>query len=132
MFPINVVEKETGISKYLLRMWERRYEFPRPLRDIKGERVYTSLDIEKLKVVKLLMGEGYRPSKIINQQLSELQLILQSFAKAVVTTSGMILDSVIVITDPSLEQDVRLALKNHNVKKVLVISSLEDLHNLSL
>jgi hypothetical protein len=132
MFPINVVEKETGISKYLLRMWERRYEFPRPLRDIKCERVYTSLDIEKLKVVKLLMGEGYRPSKIINQQLSELQLILQSFAKAVVTTSGMILDSVIVITDPSLEQDVRLALKNHNVKKVLVISSLEDLHNLSL
>ena len=52
MYPINVVEKETGINKYLLRMWERRYTFPHPARDEKGERLYSDADVEKLKIVK--------------------------------------------------------------------------------
>lgn len=131
MFPINVVEKETGISKYLLRMWERRYSFPRPGRDVKGERVYTSLDIEKLKIVKSLMEEGYRPSKIINQEMDDLKTLLKSFAGSVASnarSSG----TVILITTPELEFDVRSTLKNHPVKKIIVISSREDLETLSL
>ena len=55
MFPINVVERETGVTKYLLRMWERRYSFPRPARDSKGERLYSLADVEKLKLVRALM-----------------------------------------------------------------------------
>lgn len=38
--PISVVERETGIPKDLLRMWERRYGFPEPARDAQGDRVY--------------------------------------------------------------------------------------------
>jgi DNA-binding transcriptional MerR regulator len=132
MFPINVVEKETGISKYLLRMWERRYSFPRPLRDEKGERVYSDVDVEKLKLVKTLMGEGYRPSKVINQGLLELKELSKSFLKDVVIPIKGNLESIILITDPTLEHEVREALKNHNVKKILVISSKEDLKFLSL
>jgi DNA-binding transcriptional MerR regulator len=124
MFPINVVEKETGISKYLLRMWERRYTFPRPKRDQKGERLYTNLDVEKLKMVKALMEEGYRPSKIINQELSELKVLFKSFAAQP--------ESIILITVPGMEQEVREALKNHNVKKILVVSTKEDLLKLTL
>lgn len=132
MFPINVVEKETGISKYLLRMWERRYSFPRPERDAKGERVYSERDVEKLKTIKLLMTEGYRPSKVINQGLEELLELLKSFQKEILHSTGSVYESVILITAPGLEQDVRNALKNHNVKKILVISTLEDVQNLSL
>lgn len=132
MFPINVVEKETGISKYLLRMWERRYSFPRPDRDAKGERVYNNLDVEKLKIIKLLMEEGYRPSKVINQQLEELKVLLQSFNKVPALGFSPVYESIILITSPSLEQEVRIALKNHNVKKILVISTLEDIKNLAL
>lgn len=131
MFPINVVEKETGISKYLLRMWERRYSFPRPGRDVKGERVYTGLDIEKLKIVKSLMGEGYRPSKIINQDMEDLKTLLKSFSGPAINTSKTA-GTVILITAPELEFDVRSALKNHPVKKIIVISSREDLEALSL
>jgi DNA-binding transcriptional MerR regulator len=132
MFPINVVEKETGISKYLLRMWERRYTFPRPARDVKGERLYSDLDVEKLKLVKSLMQEGYRPSKIINQGLEDLKELSKSFAKAAISTAKDALEPIVLITVPGMEQDVRLALKNHNVKKILVVSSQEDLANLSL
>ena len=35
---IAAVERETGLSKDTLRVWERRYGFPRPLRDANGER----------------------------------------------------------------------------------------------
>ena len=35
---ISAVERETGLSKDVLRMWERRYGFPKPDRDENGER----------------------------------------------------------------------------------------------
>jgi len=132
MFPINVVEKETGISKYLLRMWERRYSFPRPERDLKGERVYSPLDIEKLKLVKSLMEEGYRPSKIINQNLEDLKTLLKSFSGSASATVAKSYGTVILITNPELELDVRAAIKNHPVKRIIVVSSKEDLVNLAL
>jgi DNA-binding transcriptional MerR regulator len=130
MYPINVVEKETSISKYLLRMWERRYSFPRPERDQKGERVYTDDDVEKLKLVKKLMEEGYRPSKIIDQELPQLRELSKSFDEA----HGNELKgcNVFVITNSSLEAEVREALKNQNIKKVFTISNHADINALSI
>lgn len=37
---IAAVERETGLSKDVLRKWELRYGFPAPLRDSQGERAY--------------------------------------------------------------------------------------------
>ena len=34
---ISAAERETGLSKDVLRMWERRYAFPKPSRDDNGE-----------------------------------------------------------------------------------------------
>ena len=133
MFPINVVEKETNISKYLLRMCERRYTFPRPERDPKGERVYTGDDIEKLKLVKKLMEEGYRPSKIIDQGLPELRELSKSFSDGKrPAASDSASDIIVLITGTDLEDDVMKALENHNVRKVLVIHSRDDIQKLNL
>lgn len=129
MFPINVVEKETSISKYLLRMWERRYSFPRPERDQKGERVYTSDDIEKLKLVKRLMEEGYRPSKIIDQPLSELRELSKSFSEGKAASKA---DFVVLVTVPELQPDVMKALENHHVTSVVVINHKDDIQKLNL
>ena len=130
MFPINVVEKETSISKYLLRMWERRYSFPRPERDLKGERVYTSDDIEKLKLVKKLMEEGYRPSKIIDQGLPELRELSKSFDTSRLNDSQC--DVIVLVTGTELEEDVMKALGNHHVRKVVVVNSQDDIQKLNL
>lgn len=129
MYPINVVEKETTISKYLLRMWERRYTFPRPERDAKGERVYTNEDVEKLKLIKRLMEEGYRPSKIINQSLIALKDLSKAFAT---TSSSKESQVVVLVTGPDLADDLQNALKNHMVKKVLFINNQNDIENLRL
>jgi DNA-binding transcriptional MerR regulator len=132
MFPINVVEKETSISKYLLRMWERRYSFPRPERDQKGERVYTSDDIEKLKLVKKLMEEGYRPSKIIDQGLPELRELSKSFSDNRPVASDSNCDIVVLVTGTNMESDVMKALENHHVRKILIVNNQDDIQKLNL
>jgi DNA-binding transcriptional MerR regulator len=130
MFPINVVEKETGINKYLLRMWERRYSFPRPVRDIKGERLYSEDDVAKLKIVKSLMKEGYRPSKIIDRPINELKELHANFARSVEDECADC-ETIILITNPSLEQAARELLSVQKSKKFLVVSSLEELQKIS-
>ncbi|MGZ8253883.1 MAG: MerR family transcriptional regulator, partial [Burkholderiaceae bacterium] len=62
--PIAAVERDTGLSKDTLRVWERRYGFPQPLRDANGERVYPQDQVDKLRLIKRLMDQGHRPGKI--------------------------------------------------------------------
>jgi MerR family transcriptional regulator, light-induced transcriptional regulator len=63
--PIASVERETGLSKDTLRVWERRYGFPTPERDAKGERLYTQLQVRRLAQIKRLMDRGHRPGKLL-------------------------------------------------------------------
>lgn len=72
---ISAVERDTGLSKDVLRMWERRYKFPRPLRDKHGERIYPHEQIAKLRAIKRLMDRGYRPGKIISLRLDDLNAL---------------------------------------------------------
>jgi methanogenic corrinoid protein MtbC1 len=72
---ISGVERETGLSKDLLRVWERRYGFPRPGRGKHGERRYTVPEVAKLRAVKRLMDAGMRPGKIVRCAIEELNLL---------------------------------------------------------
>lgn len=71
--PIAAVERETGLSKDILRMWERRYGFPQPQRDSQGERCYPPEQVEKLRLLKRLLDGGYRPGKLVSMPLAELR-----------------------------------------------------------
>ena len=71
-FTIASVERDTGLSKDVLRVWERRYGFPVPTRDANGERVYTAAQVEHLRLIKRLMDQGYRPGKLIGMERGEL------------------------------------------------------------
>lgn len=64
-FNIAAVERDTGLSKDVLRVWERRYGFPTPGRDGNGERLYTSEQVDRLRLIRRLMDLGYRPGKLI-------------------------------------------------------------------
>ena len=110
-------------------MWERRYAFPRPERDVKGERVYTNEDVEKLKLVKILMAEGYRPSKIINQSLTALRDLSKSF---IGQTAPQDTPIVIVVAGTDYVDELQIVLKNRKVKSVIFVNNLEDIENLSL
>jgi len=71
-FGISAAERDSGISKDTLRMWERRYGFPQPARDQFGERVYLPQDIEKLRLLKRLMDRGHRPGKLMGLDIETL------------------------------------------------------------
>jgi DNA-binding transcriptional MerR regulator/methylmalonyl-CoA mutase cobalamin-binding subunit len=76
--PIAAVERDTGLSKDTLRVWERRYGFPRPTRDANGERVYPSEQVEKLRLLKRLMDQGHRPGKIAERPIEQLQALAEA------------------------------------------------------
>ncbi|MFO7543537.1 MAG: MerR family transcriptional regulator [Thiobacillus sp.] len=63
--PIASVERETGLSKDTLRVWERRYGFPTPERDTNGERLYAPSQVQRLTQIKRLMDHGHRPGKLL-------------------------------------------------------------------
>ena len=62
---IAAVERDTGLSKDTLRIWERRYGFPVPKRDATGERAYPLRQVQKLRLVKRLLDGGHRPGKVV-------------------------------------------------------------------
>ena len=79
---ISAVEREAGLSKDVLRMWERRYGFPKPVRDDNGERRYSVAEVAKLRAIKRLMDVGLRPGKIIRHSLEELNVLAEGKAVA--------------------------------------------------
>ena len=85
---ISAVERDTGLSKDTLRMWERRYCFPQPGRDIHGERVYLPEQVEKLRMIKRLMDRGQRPGKLVTHSLQALQDLCQGPGEVQVDGAG--------------------------------------------
>ena len=74
------VERDTGIGKDTLRVWERRYGLPQPLRDSLGERLYPLDQVHKLRLIKRLMDTGHRPGKIVAQSVEQLQDLLNGMS----------------------------------------------------
>lgn len=65
MFAIGTVERDTGIGRDTLRIWERRYGFPTPMRNDKGERVYSVEQIRRLQRIRRMLDQGLRPGKVV-------------------------------------------------------------------
>lgn len=69
---IAAVERDTGLSKDTLRVWERRYNFPQPGRDAHGERVYPPDQVARLRLVKRLLDRGCRAGQVVGLAPAEL------------------------------------------------------------
>ena len=67
------VERETGLGKDTLRVWERRYGFPVPGRDHLGERAYPEDQVARLRLIKRLLDAKHRPGKVVSLSLDQLQ-----------------------------------------------------------
>lgn len=59
------VEHETGLPRATIRIWERRYGFPAPSRDVRGERVYPADQVEVLHHMRTLIDQGWRPAALL-------------------------------------------------------------------
>ncbi len=66
------VERDTGLSKDTLRVWERRYGFPDPARDAVGERRYDDAQVLRLRHLRRLLDAGFRAGHIVPLPLPAL------------------------------------------------------------
>jgi len=73
---IAAVERETGLSKDTLRIWERRYGFPTPQRDAHGDRLYPVDQVRRLRLLKQLLDAGHRPGRVVSASEQDLQQLL--------------------------------------------------------
>ena len=62
---IGTVERDSGIARDTLRVWERRYGFPLPSRNDKGERIYPMEQLRRLQRIRRLLDQGLRPGKVV-------------------------------------------------------------------
>jgi MerR family transcriptional regulator, light-induced transcriptional regulator len=109
--PIAAVERDCGLSKDTLRVWERRYGFPVPMRDASDERIYPIDQVLRLRAIKRLIDLGHRPGKIIALSLEELQAVAQQDAAQAVSQDGAV--------EPAAELQVYVDLvKTHRVDEL--------------
>lgn len=87
-FNIAAVERETGLSKDVLRVWERRYGFPAPDRDEHGERLYPAAQVERLRLIKRLIDAGHRPGKLLATPAEKLSALLPRRPEASAPATG--------------------------------------------
>ena len=97
VYNIAAAERDTGLSKDTLRVWERRYGFPKPTRDGAGERIYSSQEIEQLRVLKRLVDAGERPGRLMALTRAELMERLQRHAPMAVSDVPQVVDDYLEI-----------------------------------
>lgn len=65
LFNIGAVARMTDIPEATLRVWERRYHFPRSARTAGGHRLYSQQEVERLQWVKKHLDNGMQASLAI-------------------------------------------------------------------
>lgn len=73
LYSIGMVERDTGIGRDTLRVWERRYGYPVPVRNEKGERVYPEKQLRHLQRIRRLLDQGMRPGKLLALPARDLE-----------------------------------------------------------
>lgn len=75
--PIEVVSRRTGLSKDLLRAWERRYGAVRPARSSGGRRLYSDGDVERLLLLRRATGAGRRIKTVVALEPEQLASLVR-------------------------------------------------------
>src|SRR6478609_1029305 len=81
-YSIRVASHLSGVSADTLRMWERRYGFPKPERNESQVRVYTDADVERLVLISRALKAGFRSGEVIHRGSEELRALLANSARA--------------------------------------------------
>lgn len=79
---ISAVERDTGLGKDTLRVWERRYGFPAPTRDEHGERQYPAEQVDRLRLIKRLIDQGHRPGRLVGADDAQLVVLASGSERA--------------------------------------------------
>lgn len=82
------VERQTGLTREVLRKWELRYGFPLPQRGARGQRLYSGDTVDKLVLLARLSRLGQRVSALIGLDVATLQALLHRHLLQVEVPTG--------------------------------------------
>ncbi len=122
MMNIGAVERDTGLGKDTLRVWERRYGFPQPQRDANGERLYSSAQVERLRLIKRLMDQGHRPGRLLSASEEDLLLLAGASTlpeRAMATDDHRIVSQILALLKAHDVQGLRQALNQAMMRQGL-------------
>ena len=85
--PIKVVATRTGLSKDVIRVWEKRYQAVSPGRTETGRRLYSESDIDHLLKLKKATTTGWRISDVAKLPPGELDSLVMTEAQITPLTS---------------------------------------------
>ncbi len=77
-YSVGAAARETGISPDTLRVWERRYGKPEPVRLPSGHRRFSEEQVCWLRRVAEGLARGFRPGKLLALDPAGLEALLQS------------------------------------------------------
>lgn len=115
---IAAIERDTGIGKDTLRVWERRYGFPRPVRDEQGDRLYTTAQIEKLRLIKRLLDSGLRAGAVVPMTATQLRKLAQERAGTMTAAPS---SNTSAAHAPAVIDQLLTALKSHSLEKMTLM-----------
>jgi methanogenic corrinoid protein MtbC1 len=78
LLSIGDICSETGLSPDVVRVWERRYGFPAPVRLPSGHRRYRKEDLNRLRLLTECVASGHRPSKLAGLGEADLKRLLMA------------------------------------------------------
>lgn len=79
-YTIGTLATLTGLSQHTIRAWERRYEALTPKRSDGNRRIYDGDDVERLNVLKRVVGAGHSIGQVAHLPMDQLRAIDSSSA----------------------------------------------------
>ena len=117
-YPIKVVSQMTGLSVHVIRAWEKRYNVVEPDRTDTNRRLYSEVDIEKLKLLNDALHLGHNIGGIANLSLSELKNLLSKESQSpTYSGNGMVTYGPEVIVEEIISECIE-AIKVYNAKQL--------------
>jgi DNA-binding transcriptional MerR regulator/methylmalonyl-CoA mutase cobalamin-binding subunit len=80
--PIQLVARLTGLTPFVIRIWEQRYRAVQPARTPTNRRLYSDADVRRLQLLRELAQGGYAIGQIASMPDVELQKLSGGVAPA--------------------------------------------------
>lgn len=101
LYQIGTVAALTGLSTHKIRMWEKRYGLVTPDRSQSRNRLYSQYDLERLKLIKILVDSGHAVSRLAALDKLALQNLLSQQDRWVSSASdpGLPYERAVIVSD---------------------------------
>lgn len=122
-FTIKEIEHLTGIRSHTLRIWEQRYQLPRPKRTPGNVRYYDDEDLKLLLNIAMLNQHGHKISSI--SKMSEQEILRVAIELSDTTTNSSVhiqslIAAMVDLDEAAFNKTLSSAILQHGLEKTMM------------